>query len=177
MTNTSTIGEIDADTSLMRFVEENQPNVGIPIWTTSGQVSFKALSGIAMPAPFAFAYGRELAAKAVGRKLHWQSTFVANLPEAKLKGTIDNYIGATLSSVISMSVAERLTLVGELCDFINKRGDATGFEALLSSAMESCWAYCSDDLAAYAERTWLKYVPTGELAARDGILVVNGLTC
>lgn len=144
--------------------------------TATGPIMFKELVGVAMPIPLALTIGRELACVTAGKRVAVRSSFVAKLEAEQHQATLANYLTGVTYSIAAMPVPARLDFLVAVCDFIQRVRDATGFESILSSLMESCWAFCSDDLARYAESTWLQYVPKGSLAAKDGMYVFNANT-
>ena len=144
-----------------------------PIKTATGLIYFRRAVGLAMPIPIALAFGYELAGATIGRNQRLKSTFVKRLTSKQAHATLKNYVTAMTYSIAALSVPNRIAFLSSLCDFIDSKSDATGFESILSTAIESCWAYCNDHLAKYAEQIWLKYVPSGGIGQKDGIYVIN----
>jgi hypothetical protein len=153
------------------------PEVAPRIYTATGPILFKDAVALAMPWRLGFIYGRELAAVVLKRRIPLRTSFAQRLSADKAEETLQNCQQAMIASIAMMETTSRVKFLGALCDFINDVDDATGHELLLSSLIETVWAFCDDQLASYAERTWLKYVPNGGLAKRDGIVAFNAVNC
>ncbi|MEC3920297.1 hypothetical protein [Nocardia sp. CDC160] len=80
------------------------------------------------------------------------------------------------ASLALMPPAARVRAVAQTLDFVIRRGDATGVEGFLTSALQSAWDALPPDLAADALKVWTRRVRTSVFVAHRATTVFDSTT-